>query len=283
MSLREMLENLLTQQAEALKHLREIAKLPAEKKKNWADSVALWVAILAAVFTGWQAWEAHETRLAADDQFATAQKNARDDAEQARKDSESALRAQADIANEASQQAKRSANAAEQSNKLASDALRLSSRAYIGILDIRFGTPMFASNAKGPSPNIVSIRFDLKNYGGAPAQNVQVTAHCQVFDHYGKEKVFPNPIQPVGFNTGLFPEVSVIMPGSAEHGTCQTINLDIEKFEELKIVGQISYFDIFHTKHQTRFCYTNAIQNERGERSLSATELVSCPRGNQVD
>ena len=282
MSLREILESLLTQQAEALKHLREIPKLPAEKKKNWADSVALWVAILAAVFTGWQAWEAHEMRLAADAQFATAQNNARGDAEQARKDSESAFGAQADIANEASQQAKRSANAAEQSNKLASDALRLSSRAYIGILDIRFGNQMFASNAKGP-PNIVSIRFDLKNYGGAPALNVQVTAHCQVLDYYGKGKVFPTPIQPVGFNTALFPEVSVIMPDSAEHGTCQTINLDIEKLEELKIVGQISYFDIFHTKHHTRFCYTNAIQNERGERSLSATELVSCPRGNQVD
>jgi hypothetical protein len=127
----------------------------------------------------------------------------------------------------------------------------------------------------------MSVNFTLKNYGNAPALNVQGGAHCQVFDRYGKQK--PISIQQSRYNPGRLLEAAVIMPQNSVLGQCITADLDAENSGELKVEGQISALDIFHAKHHTKFCYTNAFINEHRERSLSPDDLTSCLAGNEVD
>src|SRR3989442_6612266 len=138
MRIREMLEIIrqeraeeherVRQEKEELRHLREEVR---QQRKESRDYTALWVAILAAVFTGWQGWEAHLSRKDAHEQFMVAQQNANTSADEARKEAQRALAVQTQLADRSSEQAKRSADAAEKSNQLALDALHVSQAAII--------------------------------------------------------------------------------------------------------------------------------------------------------
>ena len=104
-----------------------------EGRKEWRDSVAIWIAIVAALFTGWQSCEAHQARKDAHEQFMTAQSDSAKSADTARIDARNALEIQTALATRSADQATRSADAAELSAK----ALKDQSRAQVGFTEFK--------------------------------------------------------------------------------------------------------------------------------------------------
>jgi len=121
---------------EQIKLYREERRLEKQEKREarreQRDYVAIVIALFAASFTWWQAWEAHGTRKDTQAQFEQAQKRADRDADQARKDAREAVAVQTNLADQSAEQAKRSADAASAANKIAIAAMQQGQRPWIG-------------------------------------------------------------------------------------------------------------------------------------------------------
>ncbi|HTF25131.1 MAG TPA: hypothetical protein VK937_14635 [Candidatus Limnocylindria bacterium] len=151
------------------------------------DSLAICIALMAAAFTCWQAWEAHQARKDAQDQFNKAQDQASKSADQARKDSQIALDAQTKLADRSAEQAKRSADASVTANKIASNALYISHRPWVGLDgSVQFPEqPRFEIYPTNRSIHL-SVRYMVKNFGGAPALNS--SSYAMIFAEKGIPK-----------------------------------------------------------------------------------------------
>jgi hypothetical protein len=90
-----------------------------EDRREKRDYVAIGIALFAAAFTCWQAWEAHQTRIDTQVQFEQAQKRADKAAAQARDDAREAVDAQTKLADRSTHQAKESADAAKDAGQSA--------------------------------------------------------------------------------------------------------------------------------------------------------------------
>jgi hypothetical protein len=150
-----------------------------ETREVVLGTVAIVISVLAALFTGWQAYESHQARIDARDAAKVARQDAGDAAAQARKDSQAAIDAQTKLADRSAEQAKRSASAAETANKLAAQAMRQAQRPWIGP-DIK--TPVIT----GPividqhGTIITSYQMTAVNYGSFGANNINFWAQLYV-------------------------------------------------------------------------------------------------------
>jgi len=133
-----------------------------EGRKEWRDSVAIWIAIVAALFTGWQSCEAHQARKDAHEQFMTAQSDSAKSADTARIDARNALEIQTALATRSADQATRSADAAELSAK----ALKDQSRAQVGFTEFKASYE--------PTLGEILSQCAIKNGGQTPALNVRI-------------------------------------------------------------------------------------------------------------
>ncbi len=113
----QVLEQIRLYREERLRQKQERREDRREKR----DYVAIGIALFAAAFTCWQAWEAHQTRKDTQVQFEQAQRRADRDANQVRIDAKEAVDAQTKLADRSAEQAKQSADAAREQLKVAKD------------------------------------------------------------------------------------------------------------------------------------------------------------------
>jgi hypothetical protein len=121
-----------------------------ESRRERRDYVAIFIALFAAGFTCWQAWEAHQTRKDTQVQFEQAQHRADRDADQARKDAREAINVQTELAGHSAEQARRSADAAKYAAETTAKQLELSERPWIKIIDVK---------TTGDNPIIPALSF----------------------------------------------------------------------------------------------------------------------------
>ncbi len=150
-----------------------------EHRREQRDYVAIVIALLAAGFTCWQAWEAHQTRKDTQVQFEQAQRRADREVEQARKDARDSVDIQTKLADRSAEQAKRSADAATVSNKIAVDAMRQGQRPWIGP-DIKM--PVVTGPLIIDERGMISTNYQMTavNYGSYGANNINFWAQLYV-------------------------------------------------------------------------------------------------------
>jgi len=150
-----------------------------EARREQRDYLAIVIALFAAGFTCWQAWEAHETRKDTQVQFEQAQERADRHAEQGRKDAKEAVDAQTKLAEHSAEQAKRSADAASTANKIAVAAMRQGQRPWVGpdiALPVKTGPVTI--DQKGIS--LTFYQMTARSFGSYGANNVQFHAELMV-------------------------------------------------------------------------------------------------------
>jgi hypothetical protein len=139
--------------------------------------MAVVISLMAAAFTGWQAWEAHNARLDAKEAAEKARDNAKEaadkqleDVKAARKAAEDSLRAARELAtgmNRSAKAAEASAEAGRESALMSKLSLQLSERPTLESLDAKLSPPLAAGVA-------LLITVDTYNSGKGPAYNVNV-------------------------------------------------------------------------------------------------------------
>jgi hypothetical protein len=273
-------------------YLEERARQKQEKReqrRETRDYVAIAIALFAAAFTCWQAWEAHQTRKDTQVQFEQAQKRADRQAELARKDAGEAVDIQTKLADRSAEQAERSADAAKSAADTAHDTLFKGQRPWVGIdgYPIVLQPPQVTKET-GVHADVV---IGVKNFGISPALHVAINtgitigpptsdltqfrrdadASCKMAD------MGSSPIVPGEERTGRY-----IFPGttltSRLNMTANSPYLDPNR--GLDLVGCIAYTDQFKAKHHTRFCF---MSQGRIDQIVANQPLVSCPMNEIAD
>jgi hypothetical protein len=161
----------------------QIAADRGERKKETRQvilgTVAIVISVLAAGFTGWQAYESHQARIDAREAAKVARQDTNYAAAQARQDSHAAIGGQTKLADRSAEQAKRSASAAETANKLAILAMRQAQRPWIGP-DIK--TPVVTGPIVIDQRGMISTYYQMTavNYGSFGANNINFWAQLYV-------------------------------------------------------------------------------------------------------
>jgi hypothetical protein len=255
-------------------------------RERWAVRLSLIagvVALCAAIFTGWQAWEAHQTRKDTQAQFERAQQRADRDAEQARKDSQQALEQQTKLADRSAEQAKRSADSASQLVRTASDLvaaardqaarakdnveaiqdqIRLDQRAWVTV-DVGEKTGTFAvamrNTGRTPAINATAVTaFSGGNRMGPPDVDLSRNSSSAIAVPPNAPKEFLERLRKEGYVRDKPPTGYVIAPGATQ------VSSDYQgKFTQIfsiggdraYIQGRVTYDDVFGKAHETTFCY----------------------------
>jgi hypothetical protein len=164
----------------------ERTQLPEHPKEHHRSTIALCVALAAAVFSGWQAWEAHQSRV----ELRRAAADQSKEAKEARKAADSAERRTFEIADSAEKALERTANAFETSVaegvKTAVETRRqfeLQSAPLVGITDVILFPPSGGSMTR--------VKYTFLNSGRTPALNFTVFQLVRLDDPRPDERWFP--------------------------------------------------------------------------------------------
>lgn len=217
------------------------------------DSVAVAIAVLSAIFTGWQGYEAHEARVDADRTAEQTRKATSDAAAQARNDAQAALRLQLDAARASEAQAGRSAKAAEASASVATLSLHISERAYVDVdagvtsaprVGEKLGFQAYFANA-GRTPALDTVT--KVRSGFSLASDTVEHAHSIAF---GPSIAIP------------YTSKGIISAGGKVQTSWQTLaplsQADIDGLTNhqttLYVFADVTYKDEFNRSHETNFC-----------------------------
>lgn len=234
---------------------KEFREETRETKKLRIEFVAISVALLATVFTGWQAFEARQARVEAVRAAETARKDAREAAEDARRQSESMLNLQTTQSKLSAELALRSANAAEQSAVLAGKALHISERAYVDLIAL-----VLKPLAKDEFP---SFKISVKNSGRTPASDVEGVAGMVSQSAPFEENVAYERSRALLRAPMLGTRSRAFMSQGANADFIVTGNLLVTEsvltaIKEQKIIiyifGQVTYRDVFQILHHSNYC-----------------------------
>lgn len=243
-----------------------------EQRREQRDYVAIGIALFAAAFTCWQAWEAHQTRGDTQQQFEQAQKRADRDAEQARKDSQVALEKQTKLADRSAEQAARSASAAEGANKLAVMAMRQAQRPWIGP-DIK--TPVVTGPIMIDGHGLIRTDYQMTavNYGNFGANNINFWAQLYIAQDIATIwKRGKDACSAASGNTGqgriMFPGQERIMtnpwPALAMDVIPNKKAVPPQKEYQAYLLTCIGYRDQFQTPHHTGTIF-RSVKPDTGE------------------
>lgn len=222
-------------------------------RRELRDSVAIAIAVLSAIFTFWQGYEAHEARVDADRAAEQARRDAKDATTLARTDAQAALQLQLDAARKSESQAERSAKAAEASASVATLSLHISERAYVDANVILTSTPKvgeklgfqayFSNTGRTPASEVVT-----ENRSGLDlASDTVEHAHSIAFDPrvampYTSKSIIPAGGKLQSSWQTLAPFSQAEIDGLTNHRTT------------LYVFADVTYKDEFNRTHETNYC-----------------------------
>jgi hypothetical protein len=268
----QVLEQIRLYREERLRQKQERREDRREKR----DYVAIGIALFAAAFTCWQAWEAHQTRKDTQVQFEQAQRRADRDANQVRIDAKEAVDAQTKLADRSAEQAKQSADAAREQLKVAKDQamaaknsvgtvqlqMRLDQRAWVTV-DVGEKTGNFAVSMKNtgrsPAINVTEVTaFGGGKRMGPPDVDLSQNSSSPVPLPQNAPKELLETLKKEGYIRDRPPTGYVIAPGATQIASdYQGKFTQIFRIEgdRVYIQGRVTYDDVFGSPHETIFCY----------------------------
>ena len=191
----------------------------------------LLIALLAAAFAGWSAWETHLMRLGADE---TAE-----DAKRSREAAEDSAKSAAKLADGMEHSAKAAEDAAEAARGQLHTAIDSLIAEYRPVLEITELRPDYRG----------SFSFTIRNSGRSTAERVVINAEQFVVVHEGKE--FDAKEKRTSPSSHRYSISDIPSGGTSDVGfDLRAANNNAEQFH-----GQITYRDTIGRSFALRYCY----------------------------
>ncbi len=156
---------------------------------------------------------------------------------------------------EAAQAAKESLRTQQQSVDAQIQTMQVEQRPYINVTFERFNTDPLGSDS-------VQVHVNLTSNGRTPATAVRVRTYCEQAEitDFSKvldpsKKLWENPTPRESIYESI-QDRDYLMPGQSMQTECSFV-VDAHSEEPMKIIGIVSYIDLFELPHITPFCFVS--------------------------